>query len=150
MCAVIERIRRHPRTFNSSKRRPVIGVPKLISPHAQTKILTNALPHIREIHYASSLTPTLVKHADSLQTRMLRNFEGRNYGKAERSWRRPTACDLNPFSKTAALLALDIDNVSVAFTSATDSVLLDWIRYRPVIVFLLTLLFIGGSLLKEW
>jgi hypothetical protein len=46
------------------------------------------------------------------------------------------------------LLALDIHNVSVAAASATDTVLLDWVRVRPIVVLLNPLLLVIGSLLE--
>lgn len=46
------------------------------------------------------------------------------------------------------MLALNIDNVSVAAASATDTVLLDLVKVRPVLVFLDPFLLIIGSLLE--
>jgi hypothetical protein len=62
--------------------------------------------------------------------------------------RSPAASDINPFIETTALFALDIDNVSVAAASATDTVLLDLVRGRPVFVLFDALLFIIGGLLE--
>jgi hypothetical protein len=47
------------------------------------------------------------------------------------------------------LLAFDVNNISITLASTTDTVLLDRIGYRPILVFLLTLLLILGSLLKK-
>ena len=60
----------------------------------------------------------------------------------------PAASHIHPFVQTAALLALDIHNIGVAAASATDTVLLDWIRSRPVVIFLKPLLLILRGLLK--
>lgn len=46
------------------------------------------------------------------------------------------------------MLAFDIDNISIAAASATDTVLLDWIGIRPVLVFLKTLFLVIGSFLE--
>lgn len=46
------------------------------------------------------------------------------------------------------MLALNIDNVSVAAASATHTVLLDWVRVRPVLIFLDPFLLVIGSHLE--
>lgn len=62
----------------------------------------------------------------------------------------PPPCHVHPFIKTASLLPLDIDNVSITFAPASNSVLFDRIPRLPVLVFFFPLLFILGSRLEEW
>lgn len=59
-----------------------------------------------------------------------------------------STCDLNPFRYAAALLAFDIDNVRIAATSATDSVLLRCIPLRPVVVFFSSCFLVSGGSLE--
>lgn len=70
-------------------------------------------------------------------------------GNPQSSWRRPAACHLDPLSKTAALLAFHVDNISITFAATADPVLLHRIRNRPVVIFLLAILLVGSGL-KEW
>jgi hypothetical protein len=46
------------------------------------------------------------------------------------------------------LLALNIHNVGVAAASAADTILLDWIRGRPILILFNALLLIIGGLFK--
>ena len=63
-------------------------------------------------------------------------------------WRCPSSSNFDPFGETAALLAFNIHNISVAPASAADTVLLDGIRVRPILIFLNPLLFILGRHLQ--
>lgn len=54
-------------------------------PTCATKILKNALNHIREIHYAYDLTPTLVEDAGSLHNSMLELFRRRTQRRKHRN-----------------------------------------------------------------
>jgi hypothetical protein len=74
--ARIEWIAKHPRISSSSKHQSATAVPKSNILTCAIKIFENALPHIREIHYASNLTPTLIKDADPLQGPMLTRLKG--------------------------------------------------------------------------
>lgn len=71
-----------------------------------------------------------------------------HYGISQDLWRGPATSHIHPFVKTAALLSLDINNVSVTAASATNTVLLDLVRVRPVLVFLDPFFFVIGSLLE--
>lgn len=62
--------------------------------------------------------------------------------------RGPATGDLDPFCQTAALLALDIDDVGVAAASAADAVLLDRVWRGPVLVLFDSLLLILGGLFE--
>ena len=60
------------------------------------------------------------------------------------SRRSPSACYVDPFSKTASKLALDIHNVRVTLAPAANSVLFDRVPRFPVFVFFFPLLFLRG------
>lgn len=64
------------------------------------------------------------------------------------SWAGPAAGNVYPFGQTAALLALDIDNVRVASAAAADAVLLLGIPLVPVLVLLEAFLFVQRRLLE--
>lgn len=64
-------------------------------------------------------------------------------------WAGPTACNVYPFSQTATFFAFYIDNVSIAAAAAAHTVLFGRVPMLPVVVFLESLLLVGGSLLEE-
>lgn len=66
----------------------------------------------------------------------------------EALWGGPATSHLNPFIKTAALLALDIHNIGIAAAAAANTVLLDGVRSGPVLIFLNALLLVFGGLFK--
>lgn len=61
----------------------------------------------------------------------------------------PSACNVDPFGKAGSLLAFDVDNVSIATASATDTVLLLLIPVLPVSIFLSALLIVESRLFQE-
>jgi hypothetical protein len=63
-------------------------------------------------------------------------------------WRSPATSHINPFVDTAAGFAFDFDNVSIATASATNTVFLDLVSVRPVLVFLDTFLLVICGLLE--
>lgn len=61
----------------------------------------------------------------------------------------PSTCNVDPFGEAGSLLAFDVDNVSIATASATDTVLLLLIPVLPVGIFLSALLIIESCLFQE-
>lgn len=62
--------------------------------------------------------------------------------------RNVSTCNLYPLGYTASFLVLDFNNVSVAATSAADTVLFLSIPFRPVLVFLFACLLIERRLFE--
>lgn len=63
-------------------------------------------------------------------------------------WGGPAAGHLNPLVETAALLALDIHDISIAAAATADTVLLDRVWISPVLIFLNALLLVFGCLFE--
>jgi hypothetical protein len=57
-------------------------------------------------------------------------------------WRCPAPGHLHPFGQTATLLALNLRNIRVAATPASDAVLLLTVPMFPIVVFLAPLFFV--------
>ena len=64
--------------------------------------------------------------------------------------RSPSACYIDPFSETAPLLTLYINNVRIALAPAANSVFFNRVPRFPVLVFFFPLLLVLGRHLKEW
>ena len=64
--------------------------------------------------------------------------------------RSPSACYIDPFRKTASLLALYINNVRITLAPAANSVFFNRVPCFPVFVFFFPLLLVPRRHLKEW
>lgn len=62
----------------------------------------------------------------------------------------PTAGDIDPFGQAASLLSFNVDDIRVTFAAAAHSVLFNRVGYRPVVVFLKTLLLVFGRRFEVW
>ena len=74
---------------------------------------------------------------------------GRMCGSRAFLWRSPATRHINPFGQARAFLALDINNVRIAATTAAHAVLLLLVKVGPVLIFFVPLVF-GGGLFKVW
>ena len=63
-------------------------------------------------------------------------------------WGCPSSSNFDPLGETTALLAFNIHNVGVTPAPAADTVLLDGIRVRPILVLFNALLFVLGCRLQ--
>lgn len=65
-------------------------------------------------------------------------------------WRCPSSSNFYPFGETAALFAFNIHNISITSASATDTVLLDGVKSRPIFIFFDSRLLIHRGLFQIW
>lgn len=64
--------------------------------------------------------------------------------------RRPAAGNVDPFGQTASLLSFNVDNIRVTLAAAANSILLDRVGYRPVVVLFKALLLVFRRLFEPW
>lgn len=75
--------------------------------------------------------------------------EEKDPGSVVRLWRGPATGNVHPLRQARAILALNVNNVSVASATASNTILLGLIPALPVLVFFDSFSLVQGGHLKE-